>query len=70
MPFPPLPPYPTAAASMLESMKVKTQLGPTMCRPQLAQFGPRHAFEVPEVLRKITDEQRDEWAEKFAGVPS
>ena len=34
----------------------------------LAQLAPGHTFEVPEVLfAKITDDQRDEWAEKFAG---
>ena len=28
-----------------------------------------HAFTVPENLfRKITDEERDEWAERFAGT--
>ena len=35
----------------------------------LGALPPGHAFTVPEVLfAKITDDQRAEWAERFAGV--
>ena len=62
---------PTAAASMLDSMKVENAAWPDDVPAALAQLAPGHAFEVPEVLfAKITDDQRDAWAEKFAGVRS
>ena len=60
---------PAAAASMLESMHVENAVWPDDVPAALAQLAPGHVFDVPEVLfAKITDEQREEWAEKFAGV--
>ena len=60
---------PTAAASMLQSMRVDDAAWPDDVPAALGQLAPGHAFDVPEVLfTKITDEQREEWAEKFAGV--
>tara|TARA_R110000822_G_scaffold275781_1_gene397921 strand:- start:65 stop:715 length:651 start_codon:yes stop_codon:yes gene_type:complete len=60
---------PTAAASMLQSMHVDDAAWPDDVPAALGQLAPGHAFDVPEVLfTKITDEQREEWAEKFAGV--
>jgi methionyl-tRNA synthetase len=60
---------PTTAASMLESMHVANTAWPDDVPAVLGQLAPGHAFDVPEVLfAKITDDQRDEWAEKFAGV--
>ena len=53
---------------MLDSMKVENAAWPDDVPAALAQLAPGHTFEVPEVLfAKITDDQRDEWAEKFAG---
>jgi len=60
---------PTAAADMLQSMRVDNAAWPDDVPEILGQLAPGHAFDVPEVLfAKITDEQREEWAEKFAGV--
>jgi methionyl-tRNA synthetase len=54
---------------MLESMHVENAVWPDDVPAALAQLAPGHVFDVPEVLfAKITDEQREEWAEKFAGV--
>ena len=54
---------------MLQSMHVDDAAWPDDVPAALGQLAPGHAFDVPEVLfTKITDEQREEWAEKFAGV--
>jgi methionyl-tRNA synthetase len=60
---------PDAAAKMLAGMKVKDKGWPDDVPAALAQLPAGHAFEVPEVLfAKITDDQRAEWAERFAGT--
>jgi len=59
---------PNSAAGMLESMRVRDMPWPNDVPAALGLLPPGHAFDVPEVLfNKITDEQREEWAEKFAG---
>ena len=42
---------------------------PDDVKAALAALPEGHAFSVPEVLfAKITDEQREDWQERFAGV--
>ncbi|WP_386627411.1 methionine--tRNA ligase [Sulfitobacter geojensis] len=60
---------PSAAASMLEAMKVEDAGWPDDVPAALARLAPGHAFEVPEVLfAKITDDNIAEWSERFAGT--
>jgi methionyl-tRNA synthetase len=42
---------------------------PQEAEAALTRLAPGHAFTVPEVLfAKIADEQREEWAVRFAGI--
>ena len=59
---------PTASASMLAAMKVDDMPWPDDVPAALGKLAPGHGFEVPEVLfAKISDEDRESWAERFAG---
>ncbi len=58
-----------AAANMLAGMGTDNRDWPGDIAAALDALPPGHAFTVPEVLfRKITDEERDDWAQRFAGV--
>jgi len=60
---------PAAAQSMLEAMHVSDSTWPDDVPAALGQLAPGHGFEVPEVLfAKITDEDREAWSERFAGI--
>ena len=60
---------PTASAQMLSGMNTMDMSWPDDVEAALGVLPVGHAFTVPEVLfAKITDDQRDEWAEKFSGV--
>ncbi|MET4130037.1 methionine--tRNA ligase [Roseovarius sp. MBR-6] len=60
---------PDAAASMLAAMHTPEGGWPGDAATALEALKPGHAFEVPEVLfAKITDEQREDWEVRFAGV--
>ena len=60
---------PDAAASMLAGMQTENRAWPGDVATALQALPPGHAFTVPEVLfRKITDEERADWAERFAGT--
>lgn len=60
---------PDASKTMLEAMNVGDVEWPTDIREELNRLAAGHAFTVPENLfRKITDDERDEWAAKFAGT--
>ena len=60
---------PDASASLLESMKAESTEWPSDVPAALSALQAGHAFTVPEVtFRKITDDEREEWAEKFAGT--
>jgi methionyl-tRNA synthetase len=60
---------PDAAASMMEGMQTQDWSWPTDLRAALGVLPVGHAFTVPEVLfRKITDEERADWAQRFAGT--
>lgn len=60
---------PFAADSMLESMQSDNRDWPEDVPAALDALKPGHAFTTPEVLfAKITDEQREEWQERFQGT--
>ena len=60
---------PDASASLLESMKAESTEWPSDVPAALSALQAGHAFTVPEVtFRKITDDERDAWQEKFAGT--
>ncbi|QTN35991.1 methionine--tRNA ligase [Cognatishimia activa] len=60
---------PDAAASLLESMNAEATEWPSDVAAALSALKAGHAFTVPDVtFRKITDDERDEWQEKFAGT--
>jgi methionyl-tRNA synthetase len=60
---------PDAAASMLAAMNAEGDGWPNDIRAELTALPAGHAFTVPENLfRKITDDERTEWVEKFAGT--
>jgi methionyl-tRNA synthetase len=59
---------PEASASMMTGMQTEDWSWPNDLRQALTALPVGHAFTVPEVLfRKITDEERAEWQERFAG---
>ena len=60
---------PDASATMLSAMKTEDDSWPADVAAALDTLKPGHAFEVPEVMfRKITDDERAEWQERFSGV--
>ena len=59
---------PDAAATMLDAMKTEDTAWPSDMATALAALPAGHAFEVPNVMfRKIADEEREAWSERFAG---
>ncbi|CUH75181.1 methionine--tRNA ligase [Tropicibacter naphthalenivorans] len=60
---------PDAAAELLEAMHAEGAEWPEDVAAALEILPEGHAFTVPEVtFRKITDAEREEWAERFAGT--
>ncbi|MEP5732321.1 MAG: methionine--tRNA ligase [Sulfitobacter sp.] len=60
---------PEAATKMLKAMNLADASWPDDVSAALGVLPAGHAFEVPEVLfAKISDEDRETWAEKFAGT--
>jgi len=60
---------PDASATMLDAMGTEDGAWPEDVNAALATLPAGHSFSVPEVLfRKISDEEREGWQEKFAGV--
>ncbi|MCF2869945.1 methionine--tRNA ligase [Octadecabacter sp. G9-8] len=60
---------PTASAKLLSAMNTMDMDWPTDMAQAVRALPAGHAFTVPENLfDKISDEQRDDWAERFAGT--
>ena len=60
---------PDASASLLTAMNTSDDSWPDDVAAALHTLPAGHSFTVPEVsFAKITDEQREEWQEKFAGT--
>jgi methionyl-tRNA synthetase len=60
---------PDASKTMLAAMKTEDAAWPTDIADALNALPVGHTFEVPENLfRKITDDERAEWTERFAGT--
>jgi len=60
---------PDASAAMLAAMGTEDDSWPDDMTAALSALPAGHAFAVPEVLfAKITDEQREEWQERFSGT--
>lgn len=60
---------PDAAATMLAAMQTEDRSWPEDIRAALEVLPAGHAFATPEVLfRKIADEEREDWQNRFAGI--
>ncbi len=60
---------PTTAAVLFKDMNTLDTEWPTDMQTALSALPAGHEFAVPENLfAKVTDEQREEWAERFAGT--
>ena len=60
---------PTTAATLFKDMNTLDTEWPTDMASALSALPEGHEFAVPENLfAKITDDQREEWAERFAGT--
>ncbi len=60
---------PDASKTMIAAMQTDDDAWPTDMAEALQALPAGHAFTVPENLfRKITDDERDEWSERFAGT--
>lgn len=60
---------PDASAAMLAAMQTENSDWPDDVPAALTALAPGHAFTVPDVLfGKITDEQREDWQQRFAGI--
>ncbi|WP_108815345.1 methionine--tRNA ligase [Loktanella sp. Alg231-35] len=60
---------PDASKVMIDAMQTEDDAWPTDIAAAVAALPAGHAFAVPDNLfRKITDDERDAWAERFAGT--
>lgn len=60
---------PDASKAMIDAMQTEDNSWPTDVADALEALPEGHAFTVPENLfRKITDDERDDWAARFAGT--
>ncbi|MCV2881310.1 methionine--tRNA ligase [Actibacterium sp. XHP0104] len=62
---------PDASAAMLAAMQTENDAWPEDVAAALSALPAGHVFSVPDVLfRKISDEEREDWQARFAGVRS
>ena len=60
---------PSTATRMMEAMQTSDDTWPADVEEALSHLTAGHEFSVPDVLfAKITDEQREEWQDRFAGT--
>jgi len=60
---------PSTTARMMEAMQTTDDTWPSDVAEALSDLTAGHEFSVPDVLfAKITDEQREEWQDRFAGT--
>ncbi|WP_424971292.1 methionine--tRNA ligase [Dinoroseobacter sp. S76] len=60
---------PTASADLLRAMRAEDAQWPEDVAAALSALEPEHAFDVPEVtFAKVSDSDRDDWAERFSGI--
>lgn len=60
---------PDASASLMTAMKCQNATWPDDVNAAMTALPAGHAFAVPEVtFRKISDDERDEWQTRFAGI--
>ncbi|PYG33261.1 methionine--tRNA ligase [Pelagimonas varians] len=60
---------PDASAELIEAMKTDGSEWPTDIKAALTAMPEGHVFAVPEVtFRKITDAEREDWQQRFAGT--
>ena len=60
---------PSTSARMMEAMQTSDDSWPRDVTEALSHLTAGHEFSVPDVLfAKITDEQREEWQDRFAGT--
>ncbi len=60
---------PQASATLLEALRTEVTTWPENMATALATLRPGHNFVVPSTLfAKITDEDREDWSTRFAGV--
>jgi methionyl-tRNA synthetase len=60
---------PSTAGRMMEAMQTSDDTWPSDVAEALSHLTAGHEFSVPDVLfAKITDEQREEWQDRFAGT--
>ena len=60
---------PSTATRMMEAMQTSDDTWPADAEEALSHLTAGHEFSVPDVLfAKITDEQREEWQDRFAGT--
>jgi len=59
---------PDASETLMGAMQTEDDSWPADLQKALEALAPGHAFTVPDVtFRKITDDERDAWKERFAG---
>jgi methionyl-tRNA synthetase len=59
---------PDAAQDIMDAMNVSDDTWPTDVEKALQSLPAGHGFRVPDVtFRKITDDERDEWKDRFEG---
>ena len=60
---------PDASATLLAAMQTKDDDWPSDVTAALSALPPGHGFSVPDVtFRKITDEEREDWQQRFSGI--